>query len=65
MVLFEGNNMNKFILFCIIIFIIDFFLQFTIFRMFENDILKIAVVAIVNGLIAFITLRKIRNERDE
>lgn len=56
--------MKKFIFFCIIIFIVDFLLQFTIFRMFENDILKIVVVAIVNGIIAFITLRNSRDERN-
>lgn len=53
--------MKKIGLFIIVVFIVNFLIQFTIFREFDSNIIKILIVALVNGLIAFFMFRKISN----
>ena len=56
--------MKKFALFSVSVLVMCFFLQFTLFRLFNNDIVKILIITLVNAIIAFVILRKSHNDGD-
>lgn len=55
--------MKRLAIFFITVIAVSFLLQFTLFRIIDNDYIKIFIIAIVNGAISFLVPRVDRNSK--
>lgn len=55
------NRIIFFIIFISFLILIDFIIQRTLFRAIDNAVLQMILIALVNGFIVFMVVRKKRN----